>query len=225
MCSHCRYDHDVQKDSYNVDPRGGTLASGAWFRDERGQDHQATACLRCGTVHATTGAPLKALFSFFSRPTSVEYYMTIEKLQELVEKIARDDFLDPAEALKKTALPGTVLGALEARGYLTFIEKKKSAQEPSSLEADVPSEQELYGLCAAFARVYLRFCVIFEKEPLAIASLEEFIEDSFKSDESSEPYQIVDAITYAIDRGYLKQEQLFEVISGAAQFTEDANLR
>ncbi|CAN5822424.1 hypothetical protein BH24DEI2_BH24DEI2_20620 [soil metagenome] len=64
---------------------------------------------------------MKALFSLFSQPVKIKYYLTIDKLQEIVEKIARNDSLSLAKALEKTGLPDIVLDALMAKEYLAFI--------------------------------------------------------------------------------------------------------
>ncbi len=229
MCSNCRHDHDIEKDSYSINPRGGTLVAGPWFKDKQGLNHQATACLRCGTIHATAGAPLKAIFSLFSRPIDVKYYLTVEKFQLLIEKIAQDKCVRIDQALTLTGLPEIVLDGLASRGYLAFVENNLSTKHVSKIsteksEEDIPNEEKIRNICVSFARVYILFCIVFSKDPHKDKSFEEFIQDSLTKDKNSEAFLVTAAVLYAIDRGYLQRTQLFSVIYDTAQFAKDAGL-
>lgn len=116
-CAHCQFHHRGQQSSILVNPENGTLLATAWFRDERGVNHQAVACLQCGTVHATFGAPLKALFSFGAQMLSVAFYLPAAKLQQIADGSAPGPLGYGIESL---SLKPLMLEALAQRGFLTL---------------------------------------------------------------------------------------------------------
>lgn len=99
-----------------LDPEHGTLLGTGWFRDERGLNHQAMVCLSCGTVHATTGAPLKGLLTLGSRMASVKFYMPPDRLQGLVDEKGPDSLTH------ELGLQPIVIDQLVSRGFLKMVD-------------------------------------------------------------------------------------------------------
>lgn len=122
-CSNCNYKHKIQEDSYFLKPETGSLVHNGWYKDNRGQNFCATACLQCGTVHTTTGnAPLQVLFG---NPLRVDKYFTYEQLQEIIFKVAHKNSFAPIHAFNAFDFPEIVLNALRQRGYLSFLEEQE----------------------------------------------------------------------------------------------------
>jgi len=117
-----------------VNPSTGTFLGTAWFRDDRGLNHQSIVCLKCGTVHATTGSPMKALFTLGSRMASVKFYMTPEKLQMLVDEKG------PHALERDLALKSMIVDELTARGFINL--GFDESPTPTTAEASAPHASE-----------------------------------------------------------------------------------
>ena len=127
-CSNCNYKHRVKEDSYFLKRATGSLAHGEWYKDNRGQIFYASACLRCGTIHATTGAPLQMLFG---NPLRVDKVFTYDKLKEIVFEVAQKNNTEAVHALNAFNFPDIVIEALQARGYLDFLNATQSTDSDS----------------------------------------------------------------------------------------------
>ena len=59
--------------SYDADPVHGDMMMRPWYPEEvTGLNHQAVLCLKCSSVHDTSGAMLRFIFqSFLDRPLKV----------------------------------------------------------------------------------------------------------------------------------------------------------
>jgi hypothetical protein len=69
-CFICKRTIDI---SYDMDPVNGNIMMRPWYvEDETGLNHQAVLCLKCFTVHDTSGSTLRFVFqSFLSRPLKI----------------------------------------------------------------------------------------------------------------------------------------------------------
>lgn len=103
-CPVCGADHGEQ-DSFFRNAERGTFVMTPWLKDEKGVDVFAIACLRCGSVHATSGSPAKALFSFGTRALTIRHTW---RIGDLKERISREG----------NALPEVVTNVLIDRGFL-----------------------------------------------------------------------------------------------------------
>ena len=119
-CSNCNYKHNIQKDSYFLNPETGSLVYNGWYKDNRGKNFWATVCLQCGTIHATTDAA--HLHVLFGNPFRVEKFITYEQLQEVVFEMAHKNTSAPIHAFNAFDFPEIVINALRRRGYLSFLD-------------------------------------------------------------------------------------------------------
>lgn len=103
-CPVCGADHGEQ-DSFFRNAERGTFVMTPWLKDEKGVDVFAIACLRCGSVHATSGSPAKALFSLGRRALTIRHTW---RIGDLKERITREG----------NALPEIVTAVLIDRGFL-----------------------------------------------------------------------------------------------------------
>ena len=103
-CANCGVDLNAHADSVLINS-AGKLAHFPWFRDERGLNVNATTCLHCGTVHATTGSPLKGLFTLGQRMLSVQFHLTQGQLHQVIRE-------------RGNPLPPKLTSLLEERGFL-----------------------------------------------------------------------------------------------------------
>lgn len=102
-CSSC---HQVMAVSESIlSNPDGSLLHVPWTKSHNGLNLFATVCLHCGTVHATSGAPLKFLLTLGNRALTVRGKLAIGEIRNSVEL--------------QESLPTIVLSTLKDRGFLT----------------------------------------------------------------------------------------------------------
>lgn len=204
-CSHCHHDHDMQHDSYFANPASGTLAGGPWFK-ENGLNHDALACLKCGTVHATTGAFLKAVFSLMSRPVSVKFYLPIERLEQTVRKASPHSIED---GLAQLNLPEIVVRALIDRGYINLARTSEKVDRNQ--------------IAGFFAHKYVFFCKIFEKDIFDPTTLEAFVQYAAERPDS-ENAAAINAFMEAHKAGLVSWDDVVERVTYLESISEEVGI-
>lgn len=205
-CSNCGYDHDIETQSYMVNPESGTIVVGPWFK-EKGLNHQATGCLMCGTIHATAGSALKAALTFFSRMVSVKFYITIEKLRSAINEQSPNSF---EEGLEEHNFPPALVRAFFERGYFKRDEKFLIGNA---------NEISIF-----FAQEYIRFCKAFEEPINSMDSLEKFSDYALGRPNSDEAIAMESALA-AVSADMLSWEKIFDRVAweNAASRVANAN--
>ena len=161
-CSNCRADLHVN-DSVWINPVG-KLAHLPWFRDHRGLNVYATACLHCGTVHATSGAPLKGLLTLGRRMLSVHFHLTPDHIQQFVRE-------------QGNPLPPLLTSLLEERAFLGVSDDPYEAEETLD-----PLEEAIQ---AAVVKLAL-YCAEVRHRDFSAASVLAFLEHSSKLEQQGE---------------------------------------
>lgn len=185
------------------------MVAGAWFRDDKGVEHQAVACLTCGTVHATYGSPAKVLFSFGSRGLSVAFYLTKDKLQ----KIANGEAPGPLgrAGLAGLELPGEIEYALVERGHI-------SVDQP-----DVGMDEEAVDrILTEFARQFVLFSVMENVDMAKDGALTQFM-DYGLDNPGGDAEKIVSAITPLMAQEVITPDRLWRRIVEVVKYIQEGS--
>lgn len=164
-CSNCGTDYHAQSENA-LRVQGGSMAHLPWFRDERGLNISATLCLRCGTIHATSGSPGKALFTFGQRMLKVHFYLPPDRIKRLLA--------DP-----NVTFPQTAIDLLVERGHLVVSTSSEANGAPTnSSAADLfESLQRAY---AAATTKYAMYCQMVRRGEATVETLNDFVAEGLQ---------------------------------------------
>lgn len=159
-CSNCGTDYQGHEDNALLFAGRG-FAHLPWFRDERGLNINATLCLNCGTLHATSGSPGKALLTLGKRMLKVHFYMPPDRIER---------FLTEGEV----GIPQAALDLLVERGHLAATTDERVGGAPASAGAAGPFEALQRAYAAATVK-YALYCQMVRSGEASVGTLSDFI--------------------------------------------------
>ncbi len=216
-CANCNHDHHIKRDSYFLKPQTGTIVQDGWFKDKKGLQFYATACLKCGTVHATYGAALKSLFG---RPLNIEKHFTHSQIEAASTSLKNKTAI---ESFRDFNIPIKVVEALQERGFLQFLKVDDSIEdwfiymyeeEPSGVADDEEKREYLIECVKDFANQYVKACLTVSKNPNTETTFGEYLQVVIPKDSEPKNMQIVHFFE-AIGSRYISHPQMMEIFKNA----------
>ena len=127
ICPACKHVHTGPKDSYLISPQGTFLLL-PWYTDEKGLNHNAMTCLKCGSVHAVVPPSfLASLFSLGKTSWQVVATISPKYLQLMIDK-------HDVNVLSMMRIKPVILWVLHEKGLISLTETIRSTIEEESKE-------------------------------------------------------------------------------------------